>query len=331
MEYLYRFDSYHSHLNMNGNMLRAQRWTTDNLYGKHKTLIHQSKTLSQDHSLYRICFWKTEADMLRNLKAVTSGALRYYIVQRINAEHPFLKTFNKESDDMLPDEAWLFWKTEQSVQNWSTDGISRNDIEVLDTDGQWRKFDQSNTVNIEEKMLNDAGFERHFYQDNRGHLAEIYCAARIIKAPEERDSTLAILITQQLTDPWRVSSYNDVMNQVVSRFIDRMPNVNFSLARLFVYEEATQEPFNSSFVSIPLEQNETRHIIPPTLIDRLMAKERYSHTTSKLIVHHSLKYGYTRNQSVYKSLINAFKIPTIKSLAIEQAIQFGNKHADYDD
>ena len=312
-------------------MLRARRWTTDDPYGKHETLIHQSKTLTQDHSLYRICFWKTEADMLRYLKSETSGALRYYIIQRVSAQHPFFKTFNKESDDMLPDDAWLFWKTEQSAQNWSTDGISRDNIEVLDMDGQWRMFDQSNTVNIEERMLNDAGFERHFYQDNRGHLAEIYCAARIIKAPDERDTILAILITQQLTDPWRASNYNDVMNQVVSRFIDRMTNVKFSLVRLFVYEEATQEPFNSSFVWIPLEQNETRHILPPTLIDMLMAKERYSHTTSKLIVHSSLKNGYHRSSSVYKSLINAFKIPTIKSLAIAQTIQFGNKHADYGD
>jgi hypothetical protein len=315
---------------MSGNMLRAKRWTIKSK-AEHKTLINQSKTLSQDHSLYRICFWKTEADMLRYLKSQTCGALSYYIVQRVSADHPFLKTFNKESDDMLPTEAWLFWKTEQSDQTWSTDGISRDDIEVLDMDGQWRKFDHSNTVNIEEKMLNDAGFERHFYQDNIGHMADIYCAARIIKAPDDKESTLAILITQRLTDPRRVQSYDDVMNQVVSRFVDRMVNVNLGLVRLFIYQEAVQEPFNSSIVWIILEEKETRHLIPPTLTDRLMSKKRYSHTTSKLTVHHSLKYSYPRNSSVYKSLINAFKIPTIKSLAIEQAIQFGNKHADYGD
>ena len=315
---------------MNGNMLRARRWKIESRE-EHKTLIHQSKTLSQDHSLYRICFWKTEANLLESMKSQTFAAPKPYIVQRVSANHPFLKTFNKEPDDMLPDEAWLFWKTDQSLQSWSEDGISRNDIEVLDMDGQWRKFDQSNTANVEEKILNDAGFERHFYQDSTGHLAEIFCAARVINVPNEKDSILAILITQRISDKRRVYNYDNVMNQVISRFVERMANVNPDFVRLFVHDEGTRDPFNSSLVWVHLEQKETHHTLPPTLIDKLLKKKHYSHTTTKLIVHDSAKIWHPMNSSIYQSVVNAFKIPTIKSLAIEQAIQFGNKHTDYGD
>lgn len=163
MAYVYRFDSWSSHLGLFGGELRARYWSrkTRDVF-PHASLIEAERTLGSSQAVFRISFWKNLAAAQQNLKM--SSGRELLVLQRVPTGHPFFQSFTREDDDYLSSTAWLYWKIDRRIdgQEWSLDGIPTDDVEILDVDGSWRRFREALVMGPAEARLAGQGF-RPFY------------------------------------------------------------------------------------------------------------------------------------------------------------------------
>src|SRR5882762_1675197 len=107
--YVYRYDSWLSHLDLFGSQLRARHWsriTKDS--HPHVSLIEAEKSLAAGQGIFRISFWKNIGAALQSIGATYRTSLA--VLQRVRDDHPFLASLTREDDDCLKSTAWLYWK-----------------------------------------------------------------------------------------------------------------------------------------------------------------------------------------------------------------------------
>lgn len=152
-KYYYRYDSLIGYRAvLNDGFLKARQWTVESC--PHKPLISLSEKLLLGESIYRISFWMSEPTLLRYILATRDE--RPFVAQRVKTNHPFFNDYIQEEDDHLQGQAWLFFNTEYSNKLWGSSGIPLSDIEVLDYDGIWKPYNQSEIL------------QSHFYYKNLG-------------------------------------------------------------------------------------------------------------------------------------------------------------------
>lgn len=135
--YVYRHDEIKSlqEQRKTDKVLRAHRRYGTTAECKHHQVIAALKKASTGQGVYRICFWK-------NLECARQFLFKPSdnVIQRIKSDHKFLLSCNRDDDEHLSDCAFIYWKTtnvESKKKDWSPDGISHEDIEILLPDGSW--------------------------------------------------------------------------------------------------------------------------------------------------------------------------------------------------
>jgi hypothetical protein len=140
--YLYRFDTISS--------LRAQRHHDPVLRGRRssgneKAFSHLQIKAAHSQAIdgegvYRMSFWQSWDALRANSWAHAEG----WVIQRICENHPILAGFERDEDEYLRGQAWLYWATlavRVENPNWSSVGIPHSDIEVLHPNGSWMRMD----------------------------------------------------------------------------------------------------------------------------------------------------------------------------------------------
>lgn len=138
-EYIYRNDYTAKLRAIRDACFRARRWHGDSGSFPHKLLRSQLDQLSDDHAIYRICFWTTLDLALKDRGNYEPGTT---LVRCLKSE-VVAAGFNESWDDGLnQEEAYLFWISEplaQGNQVLSDASIPFSRFEAL-VDNDWRPF-----------------------------------------------------------------------------------------------------------------------------------------------------------------------------------------------
>lgn len=257
MAFVYRYDNWATHMHMEGGQLRAQHWSLKKGAHPHRSLIESEKILPAGQGLFRISFWKTEQAMFRWTSASNWPSL--HVLQRVRDDHPFLQTFTKEVDDYLEESAWLYWKAGDIAkgQGWSDDGIPKRDIEVLDFDGSWRPYEQSEIMRPEAETFRQLGFESFHYLMGGVLPSTVFATCKLIEIDGEMQ--FVVLITDPVCQAARV--YNDT--HVIAHIFQLMHRhaIDFSLSRcrVFVMSDARTKFDHPNLAELPLAELVTVH------------------------------------------------------------------------
>ena len=132
--YLYRIDGLKAlyEQRIEDKVLRAKRKTGYEESFSHKQIKKAHDMAPKGNAVFRYSFWMTQQ------LAMTYSNRGGMLVQRINNNHPALESFERDQDEYLPDEAYLYWSimpVNPDNPYWSPVGISHKDIEVLLLDG----------------------------------------------------------------------------------------------------------------------------------------------------------------------------------------------------
>lgn len=149
MDYLYRYDRLDQlRTQAPDPVLRARRVTqVQGAWDHHQVLAALAK-LAPTEGVYRFCFWK-------NWDAANRQLLRasFYssppVLQRVRADHPALATFDRDDDEYVRSDAWIFWRTdrvEPTRPDWSPEGIPHEDMEVLTPARRWERLSTSSLM-----------------------------------------------------------------------------------------------------------------------------------------------------------------------------------------
>jgi len=146
--YLYRYDalavlrSFH-----HDDRIRARRIrSVEGPPRDHHQLRDALAAVGDDEGVFALFMWKDLASAMPDLRfgaavgPVPGG--RVDVFQRVRANHPFFARYKCGEDEYLPGRAWIYWATLpiRDDPDWSEDGISFADIEVLLPDGRWVPF-----------------------------------------------------------------------------------------------------------------------------------------------------------------------------------------------
>ncbi|MGF6510645.1 hypothetical protein [Paraburkholderia sp. 32] len=219
MEYIYRYDPLHEHIKMHGDMLRARRWSLAAGSWAHKPLIEAEKTVPPGESIFRICFWKSLDAAKLNMGHHLWPSM--HVVQRVRADHQFFNTFCRIDDDFLKDSAWLFWR--QSKRNadqiWTHDGIPKEDIDVFDIDGNWRKASNAVLLSDSQAKFCSRGYFPHYFINFSGAPEVVFWTTRLMKQ-EDGERVAAILIVHPETHI-HVYAYPHVAQEIIGRALSK--------------------------------------------------------------------------------------------------------------
>lgn len=150
--YLYRSDSLNCLRAQAGDpWLRARRIRSMPDFFPHQQLVEPLNLVQPGQGVFRLSMWRTlrhaMADLAAQLRMAQIGVPPPYgplVLQRIRADHPMFHTYQRGDDEYLTGQAWLFWNTEscEDTRDWSTVGISHDDIEVFHPAGAWMPYAQ---------------------------------------------------------------------------------------------------------------------------------------------------------------------------------------------
>ncbi len=150
--YLYRHDTLPSLRRQAGDpWLRARRLRKQPATFPHWQLGEALAQARPGDGVFQLSMWRSLQGALPDLILQhllarqpnnTIGAP--LMLQRIRADHPMFLAYQRGDDEHLPGKAWLFWNTApcSDAQDWSTDGVHHDDIEVFHPGGHWAPFDQ---------------------------------------------------------------------------------------------------------------------------------------------------------------------------------------------
>lgn len=254
MSYLYRYDSLRSHLKLHGDCLRARFWSHSKKQSHpHAMLIAAESTLPEGHGIFRISFWKDEASC-RRFVPCSGGAAEPYVVQRVRADHPFFNGFRRDVDDYLPDSAWLFWKIDRREcdQEWSTEGISKTDLEVLDLDGKWKPYANAELTAPAHDRYGRLGFDPVYYVGMDGRQASAYFAAQALPASSMAD--FAVLILEPADFPVSILVDLEGLQSIFEQIQNRIDIPASHRLRLFVVQEAVYTFEHRHIAEVPIRR-----------------------------------------------------------------------------
>lgn len=236
MAYVYRYDNWASHMHMEGGQLRARHWSLKKGSHPHRSLIESEKILPAGRGLFRISFWKNEQAMLRWASSSHWSALQ--VLQRVRDDHPFLQTFTKEADDYLEESAWLYWKTSDRTENqgWSIDGIHKDDVEVLDFDGVWCPYEQSEIMRPEEDTFKQLGFDPFQYLMGGIVPATVFAKSKLMEIDGEVQ--FVVVITHPICQVARAYKDPSVITHVFQEMRSRAAGIPLSKCRIFIMDDA---------------------------------------------------------------------------------------------
>lgn len=239
MAYVYRYDNWVSHMHMEGAELKARHWSLKKGSHPHKSLIANEEILPTGKGLFRISFWKNEQAMLRWASAGLWPELQ--VMQRVREDHPFLQTFTKEIDDYLEESAWLYWKTADLAegQGWSVDGIPKRDIEVLDFDGVWRPYDQSEIMRPEADVYEQLGFEAFHYLMGSMVSATVFAKGKLMEV--DGGVQFVVVITHPVCQVARAYNDTKVLTHVFQEMWRHAVDIPLSKCRIFVMDDAKRK------------------------------------------------------------------------------------------
>lgn len=150
--YLYRNDGLNRLRAQAGDpWLRARRIREMPEFFPHHQLVDPLSRVQPGQGVFRLSMWRTlraaMTDLSAQLRLVQVGCQPPYgplVLQRIRADHPIFHTYQRGDDEYLTGQAWLFWNTEscEDTRDWSTAGISHDDIEVFHPAGAWMPYAQ---------------------------------------------------------------------------------------------------------------------------------------------------------------------------------------------
>ncbi|UWE16088.1 hypothetical protein [Herbaspirillum huttiense] len=252
MAYVYRYDNWVSHMRMEGNELKARHWSLKKGSHPHKSLIASEEILPTGKGLFRISFWKNERAMLRWGSSTLWPELQ--VMQRVREDHPFLQTFTKEIDDCLEESAWLYWKTADLAegQGWSVDGIPKRDIEVLDFDGVWRRYDQSDIMRPEADVFAQLGFEEFHYLMGGMVPASVFAKSKLMEI--DGDMQFVVVITHPVCQVARAYNDTKVITYVFQEMRRYAVDIPLSKCRIFVMDDAKRKFDNAHMAELPLSE-----------------------------------------------------------------------------
>lgn len=150
--YLYRHDALPALRGQAGDpWLRARRLRKQPATFPHWQLGEALGQAGPGDGVFQLSMWRSLQEalpdlMLQHLLArqpdTTIGAP--LMLQRVRADHPMFLAYQRGDDEHLPGKAWLFWNTVpcSDAQDWSTDGVHHDHIEVFHPSGHWAPFDQ---------------------------------------------------------------------------------------------------------------------------------------------------------------------------------------------
>ena len=160
--YLYRYDAWLSHIDLEGQQLSARCWSSTTSFPHHQ-IESARKKLEKGQDVFAIFFWDTlEIGISRALKH--EGFNGPAVLQRVRSDHTYLKFYQRGEDEYLIGEASIYWNTEplEKDQRRSRNGISWQDLEVLDLDGVWRSYKDSEYMAPAHVRLAKVGFRPFF-------------------------------------------------------------------------------------------------------------------------------------------------------------------------
>lgn len=307
MKYVYRFDNWMSHMQLAGAKLRAKHWSRKKYPDAHphKTLIANEEILSPGQGLFRISFWKDEPTMLRWASSLSGTEL--IVMQRVRADHRFLQTFIREVDDCLPDSAWLYWQRDavSESQRWSSDGIAKTDIDVLDYDGTWRRFSESEIMEAEERTFRKLGFEAYHYLYGGQTPATVFAKGQFVTL--EGEVTFAILIAHPLCGASRVYNAPHTLKHVFHEVRRHAVDVPLANCRLFIMDDAKYTFELPHLAEVPLYECFTRQknkvhlfgVIPIGAVEQGTWKTEFN----QALRWHSTQSG------IFSTIAEAFALP----------------------
>ncbi|KWN79228.1 hypothetical protein WM24_27290 [Burkholderia ubonensis] len=235
--YIYRYDPWLEHLDLFEEKLRARHWSrrTKNSH-PHVSLIEAERSLRGEEGIFRISFWKNLPAAVQSFGASFRSSLA--VLQRVRADHPFFEGFTREDDDWLPSTAWLYWKVSERAgeQEWSEDGISTDDVEVLDFDGSWRRFSDALIMKQAEARLAGHGFQP-FYFGN--YPSAIYYASRLT-FNERGERQVFVLLYQPPESKGRIYQDDKVLAAFALAFFQAHV-VERETVRFFIFDDAVHK------------------------------------------------------------------------------------------
>jgi hypothetical protein len=198
MTYLYRFDTLKGLREQSSDpYLRAKRVTSVTGAFDHHQVVSELEALRDDQGVYRFCFWRTWAAAVKNMHG-TSGHNSPWVLQRVRADYPTFGKFKQDDDQYLKNDAWIYWQTnsiEASRPDWSPDGISHDDIEVLTPDGCWERLSTSD-------LMRDASFDGWRCLPVQGANGPAPVFTRALVRRTDDDSNQVWVLLRQNPGPW---------------------------------------------------------------------------------------------------------------------------------
>lgn len=305
MTYVYRYDDWASHMHMEGGQLRAKHWSLKKGSHPHQSLIESEEVLPAGQGLFRISFWKNEQAMLRWGSSLNWSALQ--VLQRVREDHPFLQTFTREVDDCLKESAWLYWKTASLAeeQRWSIDGIPKSDIEVLDFDGAWRPYDQSEIMRPEADTFRQLGFESFHYLMGGMVPATVFAKSNLMEI--EGVAQFVVVITHPICQVAR--AYNDpsVIAHIFQEMRRHAIDVPLSMCRVFILDDAKTKLDRATLAELPLSERVKVHRRYNKLLGIIPLG--YSSEFELKIDPSSALLWHSHQGQLFAKIVEAFSIP----------------------
>lgn len=304
MTYLYRYDDWKSHVPLKGDALRAHVWSHKKLDSyPHESLLAEEESLPAGKSIFRISFWKDETAM-RRFVPCNGSASEMYIVQRVRANHPFFSNFRKESDDALPNSAWLFWKIDDRDpdQDWSNEGIPKSDLEVLDFDGTWKPYDDAEITALPAARFARLGFHPMHYKTLGGRLSTVFCASNVVSGPDGPVVALLILEPHNARDC--ILFNRPALQAIFDQLRQQTVDIPAESMRLYVFQEDVHTFHSTPIAEVPIREIWRETGLTSWWLGRL-SRRRYE---LSLELDKNFKY-WSLEKEFGRVLIDAFQLP----------------------
>lgn len=304
--YLYRFDNLISHEELRkGGFLRARKWVNDTRHFKHTPLIEVSGTLLHGQNIYRTNYWLEESVMKRYFLSTSDSTPQ--VAQRVKAAHPFFNKYKKIEDDALRGEALLFYKIELDDADWSQDGLSVEDVEVIDYDGHWKPFVQSKI------MAHGYHYEKSDwtkFKDEKGRNVFFKFKYFNLKGVNQ----LVVVVTADVFDSRSDESLIfDNAIPIFDKYIKiQYPNLQSAdQIRMFIFDDVyanasyiNSEAFvNSAFVEVDFE------IVSPRFMGKFLGQNNQLHPCKEQSYRR-----FKKETSEYSNLLKEFSVLTLEEV-----------------
>ncbi|WP_150118585.1 hypothetical protein [Collimonas fungivorans] len=213
--------------------------------------MEKEPTLAEGEAIFRISFWKDDTALYSASSPMLWSQLQ--VLQRVRADHSFFRSFIKEDDDCLPKTAWLFWcvTNRASDRKWSEQGISKKDIEVLDFDGEWKPFDQSEIMSPPDIRFGKLGFQPYHYLSNGTFPLTVYAASRLVEIDGE--ASLVFLLNHPVETHQRIYNDANAMQHVLDELLKRVGDFPIKNLRFFIFDDGEKTFDHVHLAEVPMK------------------------------------------------------------------------------